>query len=390
MHLFNVIIFLATATAPCKSFVAKSLYVRTTHQPQQHLMLKNVNLRKSHRKFGRQIIFATTHASASSFGYHGDKMGQRINSFSNIFCKFAPIWTLIAALVGVQKSSFIAPTLGSLGTMQFALSTLMLAMGLTITPKDFGDAAKKPSIIVLNAVLCFAMMPLLAMGIASSLKYDAAHTAGIVLLGSVSGGQASNLFTLLAGGDVALSVVCTISTTFMGVLATPLLIKHLLQTVVEVNFIAVFQSVASLVLLPLLTGLVSGKLVPRFVKRMGPFCPLIGILSTLVLVAGSAANSAFSLGMDQVSMVGSCLLAVLGCIIALLVSHLRKDSMNESSRRALVIETLSKSPTLAYVLARKHFGLAAATIPSAGMISLAVIGAVVACIWSAIAPIEGE
>jgi predicted Na+-dependent transporter len=31
------------------------------------------------------------------------------------------------------------------------------------------------------------------------------------LLGSVSGGQASNLFTLLAGGDVALSIVCTVS-----------------------------------------------------------------------------------------------------------------------------------------------------------------------------------
>mmetsp|Transcript_23855 Transcript_23855/g.38847 ORF Transcript_23855/g.38847 Transcript_23855/m.38847 type:complete len:211 (-) Transcript_23855:764-1396(-) len=190
---------------------------------------------------------------------------------------------------------FIAPTLGSLGTMQYALSTLMLAMGLTITPNDFGDAAKKPSIILLNAVLCFAMMPLLAIGIASSLKYDAAHTAGIVLLGTVSGGQASNLFTLLAGGDVALSVVCTVSTTFMGVLATPLLIKHMLQTVVEVNFISVFQSVASLVLLPLLTGLMLGKFAPCFTKMMGPFCPLIGVLSTMVLVAGSAANSAFSL-----------------------------------------------------------------------------------------------
>lgn len=62
--------------------------------------------------------------------------------------------------------------------------------------------------------------------------------------------------------------------------------------------------------------------------------------------------------------------------------------MDKRSRRALVIETLSKSPTLAYVLARKHFDSSAATIPSAGMISLAVIGAVVACVWSAVDPIE--
>ena len=393
MHLFNItIVLLALAALPCKCFVTKTLYVRTTQQPHQpsNMMLQNFdNFRKSQSKLDHQIFSFSSVTRASNFGYHdGDKMGQRIHSFSNRYCKLAPIWTLLAALVGVQKSSFIAPTLGSLGTMQYALSILMLAMGLTITPKEFGDAAKKPSIILLNATLCFAMMPFLAMGIASSLDYDAAHTAGIVLLGSVSGGQASNLFTLLAGGDVALSVVCTISTTFIGVLATPLLIKHLLQTVVEVNFISVFQSVASLVLLPLLTGLITRKFVPRFVKRIGPFCPLVGVLSTMVLVAGSAANSAFSLGMDKVSIVGSCLLPVLGCFIALLVSHLHKDFMDERSRRALVIETLSKSPTLAYVLARKHFDLSAATIPSAGMISLAVVGAVVACVWSAVDPIE--
>ena len=49
------------------------------------------------------------------------------------------------------------------------------------------------------------------MAIANILKYTPSQTAGIVLLGSVSGGQASNLFTLLARGDVALSVVCTVS-----------------------------------------------------------------------------------------------------------------------------------------------------------------------------------
>ena len=112
------------------------------------------------------------------------------------------------------------------------------------------------------------------MGLATALKYDADHTAGIVLLGSVSGGQASNLFTHLAGGDVALSVVQTISTTFIGVLATPLLIRYFLQTVVEVNFLSVLQSVARLVLLPLLAGLMTGEFAPRFVKRLGPFCPL--------------------------------------------------------------------------------------------------------------------
>jgi len=380
----NLVLVLIGFTAPlrCRCFqgtVYKLLHNRCTHQiPLEcDLRVKNLGSRpKTYHKHVRQL-------SSNDFDFQ---------SFSLVFCRFAPLWTLLAAIAGIHKSSIIAPTLGSLTTMQNSLSTLMLAMGLTITPKDFGEAVKKPSIVFLNALLCFGMMPFLAMGIATVFQYNPDQTAGIVLLGSVSGGQASNLFTLLAGGDVALSVVCTLSTTFLGVLATPLLIKQLLQTVVAVDFISVLQSVANLVLLPLLGGLGAGRLAPRLVQRIGPFCPMIGVLSTMILVAGSAANSAFSLGMDTASIIGSCLLPILGGGLALLLSYLRlpkdKEAMNETSRRTLVVETLSKSPTLAYVLARKHFGQSAATVPAAGMISLAIIGAVVASVWSMVAPID--
>lgn len=379
------IAFLTLSVAPhwCKSFqgaVPISQNGCAAATPQQlNNFLKNPNF-KSSRCYSHRNLFTPLNFTENSH--------QSLQSFSNSFCKFAPLLTIIAAVAGVKKSSFVAPTFGSLPVMQKSLSILMLAMGLTITPQDFREAANKPSIVFLNAFLCFGMMPLLAMGISSVLKYNPVQTAGIVLLGSVSGGQASNLFTLLAGGDVALSVVCTVSTTLLGVLATPLLIKHFLNAVVDVEFISVLQSVANLVLLPLMTGLVAGKFAPRFVKGIGPFCPVAGVLLTMILVAGSAANSAFFLGMDKVSIIGSCLLPILGCILSLLISRLRKDAMNETSRRALVIETLSKSPTLAYVLARKHFGLSAATIPAAGMISLAVIGALVASIWSMVDPIE--
>jgi len=247
------------------------------------------------------------------------------------------------------------------------------------------------SIVIINAVLCFTMMPL--------------QTVGMVLLGSVSGGQASNLFALLAGGDVALSVVCTLSTTILGVIATPLLIKLLLNCVVVVDGVGVLKSVASLVLLPLVTGLEMGWAAPRWVQKVEPFCPLVGVLATLILVAGGAANSASMLvGEGRFGiMMASCLLPVLGGGVALLLSYLncnrgmsqgrvgngeRGKVMEEMARRTLVVETLSKSPTLAYVLALKHFGRSAASIPAAGMVSLAVIGALVASLWSIIDPID--
>ena len=58
---------------------------------------------------------------------------------------YTPIWTSLAALGGFWKPSLISSTLGSMVVMQLSLATLMLAMGMTITPKDISRALQKPS-----------------------------------------------------------------------------------------------------------------------------------------------------------------------------------------------------------------------------------------------------
>ncbi|KAL7540758.1 hypothetical protein ACHAXR_010373 [Thalassiosira sp. AJA248-18] len=297
----------------------------------------------------------------------------------------------------MKYSASIGTTIGSLSVMQTSLFILMLAMGLTITPTDVSRAIQQPSIIVLNILLCFGMMPVLAVPIASLLNLSPGHNAGLILLGSVSGGQASNLFAMLAGGDVALSVACTLSTTLLGTIAIPLLVKFFLNCIVVVDFIGVLKSVAQLVLLPLMLGLSLGKIKPSLVKRLESVCPCIGVLATLVLVAGGASNCSFaSMGSSRIQyytiILASYLLPIVGGVAAWVVSSLKFGGkgmkMEETSRRTLVVETLSKSPTLALVLAKKHFGENASAIPAAGMVSLAIIGAAVASIWAAFDPIE--
>ncbi|OEU22337.1 SBF-domain-containing protein [Fragilariopsis cylindrus CCMP1102] len=260
----------------------------------------------------------------------------------------------------------------------------MFAMGLTITPKDLTRAISYPSVLSINALLCFGVMPLLAGSIAKGLSYSSSQTIGLILLSSVGGGQASNLFTLIAGGDVALSIICTISTTLLGVIATPLLVHQLLGYTVDVNGYGVIKTIASLILLPILSGSFISTIFPKAIKKISPFLPALGIFSTLVLVAGGSSNTfvttSTSLGLSL--LVPSCLLSVLGAIIAWCVTSALK--MDEQTKKTLVVETLSKSPTLAYVLAMKHFDLSAASIPAAAMVTLAVIGALVASIWATI------
>jgi hypothetical protein len=54
-------------------------------------------------------------------------------------------------------------------------------------------------------------------------------------VGSINGGQASNLCTYIAKGDVALSVLMTTVTTIAGIFMTPLLCKAILGAVVPVD-----------------------------------------------------------------------------------------------------------------------------------------------------------
>jgi bile acid:Na+ symporter, BASS family len=122
------------------------------------------------------------------------------------------------------------------------LAALMLSMGITLTVDDFKAVAKQPIPTVVQFVLCYGMMPLLALGLGKIMKLSDPLIAGMVLVGSINGGQASNLCTYIAKGNVALSVLMTTATTLGAIVMTPLLCKAMLGTVVPVDAAGIAMS----------------------------------------------------------------------------------------------------------------------------------------------------
>jgi BASS family bile acid:Na+ symporter len=118
----------------------------------------------------------------------------------------------------------------------------MLSMGITLTPQDFVKVAARPNATLMQFTLCYGMMPLLALGLGTAFKLDPALMAGMVLVGSINGGQASNLCTYIARGNVALSVLMTTATTLGAIVMTPLLCKGLLGAVVPVDAAGIAKS----------------------------------------------------------------------------------------------------------------------------------------------------
>merc|ERR1719359_2119548 len=82
-------------------------------------------------------------------------------------------------------------------------------------------------------------MPALAYLIGMLMGAEGPILAGLVLVGCTNGGQASNLCALIAGGDVALSVLMTTSTTLGCIVMTPLICKLVLGAVVPINALGI-------------------------------------------------------------------------------------------------------------------------------------------------------
>lgn len=295
-----------------------------------------------------------------------------------------PLWTLAAAGAGLRFPIAFAQ-LGSPQSFRRMLALLMLAMGLTITPQQLAGALRTaPRALAVNLGCCFVVAPLVTLAMSALLGVDGPTRVGLVLLGCVSGGQASNLCALIAGGDVALSIVLTLSTTLFGVVATPVLVSLLLGSSVPVDAPSVLRSTATLVLAPLLGGLGFVSACPRPAAAIAPACPAAAVVATLCLIAGGAANAA---GLTVGAHAAGAWKAHAGVIITPLVACAAAARISSAcglsgvAVRTVAIETLVKSPTVAYVLAITHFGAAAAVPPAVAMVWLAALGAAVAFAW---------
>jgi len=166
----------------------------------------------------------------------------------------------------------------------------MLSMGITLKPADFTRVASRPNAVLMQFTLCYAMMPVLSLALGRAFNLDPSLIGGMVLVGSINGGQASNLCTYIAKGNVALSVLMTTATTLGAIFMTPLLCKGLLGAVVPVDAAGIAMSTIQVVLAPIAVGMSLNKWAPRFVKAILPFAPVVGVVSTCLLVASAVAQ----------------------------------------------------------------------------------------------------
>ncbi|CAM9196507.1 unnamed protein product [Chrysoparadoxa australica] len=309
----------------------------------------------------------------------GAKLFKLYLTGSTYFTNLFPIWLTLFSLVALKS-----PASFEWFTTEYftgGLAVLMLSMGITLSPKDFADVLKRPNAVLVGFIFCYGMMPALAYGLGVAAGLSPALLAGLVLVGSINGGQASNLCTYIANGNVALSVMMTTVTTMGAIVMTPLLCKLLLGAVVPVDAAGIAISTVQVVLAPILLGMTANKFLPKLVKAVLPLTPVVGVLSTCFLVASAVAQVAptiISAGLAlQIPII---LLHLIGGLFGYFLPKCM--GFSEQSSRTMAIETSMKSSAFGFLLAKLHFGSFDARVPSAvSVVWMAITGSLMAIIW---------
>ena len=120
-----------------------------------------------------------------------------------------------------------------------AVFVLMWIVGLDLTPADFRRIARYPTATLVGTAGQLACLPVVATLLILFLRPPPAIVGGVILIASAPSGAISNLLTLLARGNAALSVTLTAVSNTLGVITCPLLAAGgfalLLKETVEVR-----------------------------------------------------------------------------------------------------------------------------------------------------------
>jgi BASS family bile acid:Na+ symporter len=110
----------------------------------------------------------------------------------------------------VSAAMFYPQFFVSYGDFQFKklitplLQIIMFGMGAQMSLNDFTGVIKMPKGVAIGVLAHYTIMPLLALVITFVFKFPPEVAAGIILIGCVPSGLASNVMSLLANANLAL------------------------------------------------------------------------------------------------------------------------------------------------------------------------------------------
>lgn len=155
------------------------------------------------------------------------------------------------------------------------LIVLMFTLGLELDRSSFLKMAKNPLAVAAGAFGQIILLPALAFSIAYVMKLSPVWFMGVMLISCCPGGSSSNVFSMIAKGDVALSVTLTAISSIITLFTLPVIMKFTAEYVslnsgLEINLPVgklLMQNIV-LIFVPMGIGVIVRQFAPEISSRI--------------------------------------------------------------------------------------------------------------------------
>ena len=180
------------------------------------------------------------------------------------------------------------------------LAFMMFGVSLSLTGEDFRRVLKRPDAPIVGLLAQFVLLPAATCLTTWFFAVDPEMALGMILVASCPGGSFSNIMTWLARANVAVSVSMTAISSLVAMVMTPFnfalygwLNPHTrsMLTEIQLDSMNILILVVLVLGLPLLVGMMTGKLFPRFAAKAEKPMRVITLLVLLLFVGVAFSNN---------------------------------------------------------------------------------------------------
>ncbi len=177
--------------------------------------------------------------------------------------------------------------------LPIGLAFIMFAVGIGLKLNDFKQIALFPRAFFTGLLNQVFLLPLIGLGIALAYNGPAEFALGIMILAACPGGITSNLLSVLAGGNAALSVSMTAVTSLASIFTVPLVlaISHTLifgdSTHIQMPVGRVMGGIVMITGVPILLGMILNAKAPALCQKIQKHVRSLATLIFALIVAGA-------------------------------------------------------------------------------------------------------
>jgi len=218
-----------------------------------------------------------------------------------------------------------------------ALALVMFGLGLTLTVQDFIRVGRAPKAVIIALVCQMVVLPVICLGLMLLFDFEPPLAVGMMLLVASPGGTTANLFSHLAGGDVALNISLTAINSVLTVVTLPIVVSLSVavffngEASIEMQPSKVVQVFAN-VLVPVAVGMLVRSRFTSFAVRMRRPVKITSI-AVLVLAIVAAATVEFDVLRAHYNSLG--IVALLLSIFSLVIGYFVPALFGVSRRQAI-------------------------------------------------------